>query len=509
MANEGPAKKKRRGGSRRKTGCYTCKTRHSRCDEKKPICSSCERLHLECKPSDFIAPSEWTIETPSASHVDQEDSIPAPFPSEEPEASIGFDPMLDTSIEHIAPPDNNLTSTWDIFKSHIGLDVLDDSPPTEALANMLLPASASTSVIPQHELVTSVSLTTETVFLLQTYLRTVATWMDLMDHTLTYQLTIPKITLTCPLIFHGICAFTAKHLALSNSKHNQSWEPIARKHYGSSLTLLIQALNSPHREHCLTATILLSSYEVISSVGAEHRRHFLGAYSLLKSHHITARSTGIPRANFWIYVRHEISVALATERPIIFCPDEWDTRWRDAETREDVLACQVLWMLARTINLVYGAQGRTVAGRALREAMLRELEAWRLTLSDTFVGIPYGEADEHGFHAVYFTVTAAAAAAFWYHVTHILLYAEPEMQHVGDAVHVQEHAMRTANIAISDFPDALRVFASHGLYFAAKHIEGIARKARIWNILNDVEIQLGYHTKTIVRKLQQLVEEGK
>jgi hypothetical protein len=44
------------------------------------------------------------------------------------------------------------------------------------------------------------------------------------------------------------------------------------------------------------------------------------------------------------------------------------------------------------------------------------------------------------------------------------------------------------------------------LFYAAKHIRGIARKVRIWNIMNEVEEKLGYHTGNMVRRLQALVE---
>ncbi|KAF1964919.1 hypothetical protein BU23DRAFT_491249, partial [Bimuria novae-zelandiae CBS 107.79] len=95
---------------------------------------------------------------------------------------------------------------------------------------------------------------------------------------------------------------------------------------------------------------------------------------------------------------------------------------------------------------------------------------------------------------------------FWYHGTHILLYAEPTLQDESYRPLIQDQAMRVTNIAISEFPDSLRIFATHGLYFAAKHIHSIARKARIWNILNDVEAELGYHTRSSVKRLQELVE---
>jgi hypothetical protein len=40
---------------------------------------------------------------------------------------------------------------------------------------------------------------------------------------------------------------------------------------------------------------------------------------------------------------------------------------------------------------------------------------------------------------------------------------------------------------------------------AAKHINGIGRKARIWHILNDVEAHLGYHTRSVGKRLQDLL----
>lgn len=228
-----------------------------------------------------------------------------------------------------------------------------------------------------------------------------------MDHSCTYQLSIPRLILSSPLLFHCICAFTAKHLALANSRQNTFWDPIARQHYGDSLRLLISALNSSSHEHALTATILMSSYEMIGAVGLEHRRHFLGAMMLIKSHNINAQSQGIDKANFWVYVRHEISVALSSEQPLLLNPEDWDVRWEDGETREDVLGNHVLWILARVINLVYGKDNNSEASHQKREEFLRELEEWRSGLSDTFVGIPYGDEDEDGFRKVYFPVTAA------------------------------------------------------------------------------------------------------
>ncbi|KAJ6278256.1 C6 zinc finger domain-containing protein [Bipolaris maydis] len=398
-------------------------------------------------------------------------------------------------------------SLVDVFKLRMNdLELPEDPTPTQSYipVNGLSPTGSAGPTSPKPK----IQLTSESAFLLQTYVRTVATWMDIFDHASTYQHKVPQLALGSPLLFHCICAFTANHLALSNSSHDPSWGVCAVRHYGEALRLLIEALSMPEHEHALTASMLLLSYEIHGALRSEdYRRHYLGLVSLVKSRRVTAQSTGIDLANFWIYVRHEIVVAMASEQPLVFNPAEWEVSWVEGETREDVLGNHVLWILARVINLVFGPDGNTEAGKIQRQDFLHEMEIWRRGLSETFIGIPHGETDEDGFCKVYFPVAAAAAAAFWYHIAHILLYAEPELQDEAYIPLIQEQAIKVTDIAISEFPPSLMVFSTHGLFYAAKHIQGISRKARIWNVLNEVETQTGYDTRTTVKLLQSLVEQ--
>ncbi|KAH7080276.1 hypothetical protein BKA63DRAFT_506084 [Paraphoma chrysanthemicola] len=470
MANP-PAKKKRRGAPRSRTGCQTCKQRHTRCDEKKPVCGNCARLDLQCEPFDDA--STWIV-TATAPPQDQ--------------ALLNRPSLLEVFQTHMVDTGHNLQDQAINQSEFVGELI---TPPTEQ--------SSSSDTI---------SLTSETAFLLQTYVRTVATWMDVFDHDSTYQLRVPQQVLTSPLLFHCVCAFTANHLALSNASSNPSWKFVAVKHYGEALRLLIQALSMPDQEHALTASMILLSYELHEALRSEdYRRHFLGLTTLIRSRGITAQCTGTDRANFWIYVRHEIALAISSEKPLVLDPDEWAVTWIEGEAREDVLGNHVVWILARVINLIFSEEGRSAITRPTRQAFLHELEAWRAGLSDTFVGIPYGETDEEGFQKVYFPVTAAAAAAFWYHVVHVLLYAEPTLQDESYVPLIQEQVMKITNISISDFPAALKVFSSHGLFYAAKHIDGISRKARVWSVLKDVEAETGYSTSATVKQLQSLVEQ--
>ncbi|KAJ3549492.1 hypothetical protein NM208_g470 [Fusarium decemcellulare] len=51
-------------GSRTKSGCWTCRLRRKKCDEKKPACSNCESRGLDCygygqKPAWMLAKENW------------------------------------------------------------------------------------------------------------------------------------------------------------------------------------------------------------------------------------------------------------------------------------------------------------------------------------------------------------------------------------------------------------------------------------------------------------------
>ena len=144
---------------------FTCKRRHTRCDEKKPTCGNCARLDLSCERKD----TTWTVdqaapaaETSVQATQSQQDAAPVPHPE--------------------VP-----SSTLDIFRSHLdGLDQLMEFTPPELFdpataASLTPPATVNSSSSSERPLLNS-----ESAFLLQTYVKTVATWMDLFDHSCTY-----------------------------------------------------------------------------------------------------------------------------------------------------------------------------------------------------------------------------------------------------------------------------------------------------------------------------------
>lgn len=404
---------------------FTCKARHTRCDEKKPVCSNCERLGLECRASEFIAYSRWCPTDQSS--TGRRESFASAVDPQTPD-----------------PP----TSTWDIFRLDLpGLKSSGGSAHNGSSESSSQSAASTTHPTFQPKAPSpSIPLTPEMVFLLNEYRKGLAKWMDIFDHSCTYQREIPKRALTSELLLFCICAFTARQLSLSAS--GEIWTPVATNYYAQALTLLIKLLNSPApQDNALSAVMLLSSYEVLAAQGQEHRRHYEGAMKLIFMQGISARACGLDRANFWIWIRHEITISVINGTPLQMSPKYWNVSWREGETEEDALGNQLLWLVGRAVDWVYGSG-------TLSEYydLLRDTEHWYGGLSESFRGVKFGGPVEDGLCKVHFAhpaagtshsdpsrrsfLTCLAAAMIWYHLLHILLYAEPVLRDVAYAPNV-------------------------------------------------------------------------
>ncbi|KAI0128328.1 C6 zinc finger domain protein [Xylariales sp. AK1849] len=481
LPGAGIAKKKRKGGPRRKTGCYTCKARHTRCDEKKPVCTNCARLKLHCQPFEFITQSAWCAPSEPSSIADTRES----------RSSSGASPATPTSL-------------WDLFNVCMPDVGSEESglPSSSSSSSVSAFPSESLNLPPRQ----TILFNAEIAHLMAIFQTGVATWMDVFDHSCAYQREVPRRCLTSELLMRSVCAFTAKHMSLLPG--GSIWAAAAAGYYGDSLRLLIRYLNSDSpQEDALTATMLLCSYEMIAAQGHEHQRHFYGTMVLITSRGVSALSSGMDRANFWIYIRHEITVALVNEVPLQINPSLWNANWREGEVEEDALGNQLLCLVGRAIDIAY-SRDPPASMSSERQAIHEQAAKWSSGLPKSFRGTQYGEPDNHGFNKIYFAVPAAATAMMWYHLLHILLYAEPTPIHPSQIYQVQYHATEIANIALSDVPQSVLSFSPQALFFAAKHISGIGKKTTLWALLDDIEVRHGFSTRSRVKQLQELVEPG-
>lgn len=252
-------------------------------------------------------------------------------------------------------------------------------------------------------------MTAEMAYLVHVYQSGVATWMDIFDHEAHYQRTVTRRVLISELLLQCVCAFTAKNLSLLES--GEIWTAAATQYYGKSLRMLIDLLgSSAPQDDALTAIMLLSSYEMITTDGPEYWQHYSGTMVMIRTQGIDARSVGLDRANFWIYIRHEIVIALVNESPLKFGPREWNVEWLEGEQNEDVLGNKLLWLLGRAIDLVFAKDpitGDPIVTTIERRNLLRDTEQWYTGLPGSSYGVKYGQETEEGFSRLFFAVPAS------------------------------------------------------------------------------------------------------
>lgn len=216
----------------------------------------------------------------------------------------------------------------------------------------------------------------------------IAVWMDLFDYGMSYQQDVMRRVTSSQLILHSACALTAKQP--STVKSGQVSAPVAARYYGESLRDLIHLLADPTacQDDALTATILLSSYELLAAPDAELKRHLLGAMTLIKTRGINARSKALERASFWIYVRQDNATALILERPTTLPSVDWNVSWAGDEMEEDTLGNQILWLLDLASNLVIQDDEAHLddTSSVRRSELSTDIDSWLLRLPVAFKG---------------------------------------------------------------------------------------------------------------------------
>ncbi|KAF2460981.1 hypothetical protein BDY21DRAFT_403078 [Lineolata rhizophorae] len=506
---------------------HTCKERHVRCDEKKPICGNCERLDLRCKASElFTADSSWRPRDEQASGPRENGSSPTSAawpatasgrPASTQELYNSSSPVIQTLCEPVQaqPTSPSAHASHPARHPHSFCASPTSQHPTtpHPIPNPSTSTTTTTTPTPPPA-PPLLPLPPETVHLLHAYRAGLARTMDLFDLSRTYSRAVPRRALSSPLLLRSICALAARHLsrlpALRGRCPAPAWDPRAAAHYGDALALLIaRIVRSEHPDAGADA-----STPTGDAGAAAHRQHFAGAHVLVRTRGIGPRSpAAVDRASFWVYVRHDIVVALRNESGLLLGPAEWGVgrrwRWRGWDAREDEMAEDeranwLMWLVARATDWTYaGGTG------AEREELLRDVEAWFDGLPLDFKGVRYGEVTEEGFSRLYFALPACASAMMWYHTLYILLYGEPNLRDPAYSSRIQEHAVEIVNINVSELPEPVRIFAAVPLYYgqcSCQHARRVKKETRVWALLEDVEKQHGYCTRNEVKKLQDLVE---
>lgn len=377
--------------------------------------------------------------------------------------------------------------------------------PTLGLADKTKPRDAESEAEPvQQGMQVPASIkalpegSSEVTFLLRQYQDGIAVWMDLFDHDSNYQRLLMRRAATSKLLRDCVCSLAARQLALiTNALH---WKRAAAKYYGESLRLLLADMGrrEPNVALTLPASILLLSYELLSFPGQDYNRHFFGAKSLIESAGLEhVKKDRLALASYWIFVRHDMIIALARESPTLLDPRFLIEIAPSDDVEEDVCGNAFLLLAARVLRLIHGNL-QDLEYRDTWSSLVGDLALWERKMETLNQCLQL----EHQASNHCYTIPAAAAARQTYLVARLLLFLDTPNDgdrrvdaHTDDAVH--ETAEEIAAISFEHVSDAMQVQAVPALRVAAKHCTSATRD-RVVALLTELQARTGFHTKRTV-----------
>lgn len=325
--------------------------------------------------------------------------------------------------------------------------------------------------------------------------------MDIFDRNPTYQLELVRKVASSDLIRHSVCALSARQLALL---HPESRECViaAEQHYGQSLALLKAQLAVEHHDPCLTlpASILLMSYELMSCPGVDYTRHFHGARSFIENlidAHFPIWTDLTLRNSYTIFVRHDVDIAMATDSVAKLSASylELFEQRNTFDVLDEVnLGNRALLTATRVLRVIKADDEFQDAAKAL----VQEVAEWD-KLAKAVIRTWTSEDGSTWYP------TSATAAALQAHLTNKLLLIA-HFPSLFDKAEEEEQACARAviQISLSEVSDAVQVRALQPLYQAAKRTKSKVLLKRTIEVLEDLERQTGFHTKTKVGQLKDL-----
>ncbi|KAJ4861486.1 hypothetical protein T069G_02440 [Trichoderma breve] len=213
-------------------------------------------------------------------------------------------------------------------------------------------------------------------------------------------------------------------------------------------------------------------------------------------------------------------MALINYCPTLVAASEWPDAMTSSNLEEDAVGNKVLWLLAKVIELRFAPPSSTMPDG--HEQTLRdigsEVDKWWDDLPSTSRGLSSGEISEDGLSQLWFCVQSAAAGLLYFHMAKILLLEEPirpldpnllegRYEHESSIEQLHHHSRAITSICFSPgVRDGVLVVAVNPLYYAAKHAPSLSLKVKIWALLDKIEKELGFHTRTRVMELQRELE---
>ncbi|KAM5357038.1 hypothetical protein ACJZ2D_016677 [Fusarium nematophilum] len=441
-ADQAPRKKrlrKSRGrGLRTNTGCLTCRKRHKKCDERRPICGPCAGRCRDCIfPAGLDAqeprprsgeevtwpPDEQFSQTteslsPQNAGVPQPMTVPLPATGNLPSANVDSNPVSTWSPDSAFWTTDFASTRWldllanDAAQADSGFSLAPTPAPREGEERLLQQQAAIENL---HTRLSEVerkswqadadaSLTSHEAGLLRHFAERCALWLDLFNPQRLFSTYAVRLALRNTGLMKAILALAARHRAKLPREEQDDLPGAADNefihYYYQTLHYVQEALtyNSyTNSEELLATAIVISSYEMLDESDGQGnwQRHLKGVFWIQRSQDVNGSSGGLRQAVWWAWLRQDIWAAFREKRP---CFSFWVPLQKYHELDQHGLADRAIYLLSQAVN--YYAHSRAVGADSIadpsasmnlsrvKEELLRNIDQWKSCLGDQYKPLP-------------------------------------------------------------------------------------------------------------------------
>ncbi|KAK0636414.1 hypothetical protein B0T17DRAFT_81262 [Bombardia bombarda] len=490
--------------------CDTCRRRKVKCDGVTPTCGNCVKVQVRCEQPtvDYrflvqtnLSPTSHSLPLPTSSppRDDKPDAPKGPGakrPRSEPSPSVG--------------------NGHDGHHHHGSLEAaeLAQQPPRDALTHPTV------------------------AHLFSHYIVVLAPWYDLNDANNTFGnvVAIRALDSDLPVLFRAIIAFSACHWSRVTDASVQN---VALSFYSACIKDLLRALgmSSPGPSSTgfsgefLAASCLLRSYEILSESMQSPQCHLLGAYSFSTTIHIDLSAWGLAQAGFWNYLREEITVGLAYDRPVRIPSQDFTSLHKMitcSTISDDMRANLITYILARTVNFHFAqaqqathlvqVQGAESPGRVDQlhhggvestwEELKSDVQLWTSHLPSTFEPFSLAPKRAHFdlFPSKWMIRPWHVSALQYVSIAEILLLLSCPSSTLPDQSRrsqIQQLTLRVCGLAFTNDNIAARVNAFGPLIFCGRFLTTREHQDALVNMVVDFSKPTTWPIKDGISKLKE------